>query len=100
MLEHTGNFELIGRGLGGVDDVITELMKRPTLQQVHLHDINAALLSERRVHVGFLAQALVDLVTNNINNTTLLPSVNTVARGMFCGAKYTHHTFTPAIKHN
>ena len=25
-------------------------------------------------------------------NTTLLPSVNTlIARGMFCGAKYTHH---------
>ena len=32
-------------------------------------------------------------------NTTLLPSVNTVARGMFCRAKYTHHTFTPIIKH-
>ena len=33
-------------------------------------------------------------------NTTLLPSVNTlIARGMFCGAKYTHHTFTPIIKH-
>ena len=22
-----------------------------------------------------------------------------IARGMFCGAKYTHHTFTPIIKH-
>ena len=33
-------------------------------------------------------------------NKTLLPSVNTlIARGMFCGAKYTHHTFTPIIKH-
>ena len=33
-------------------------------------------------------------------NITLLPSVNTLtARGMFCGAKYTHHTFTPIIKH-
>ena len=33
-------------------------------------------------------------------NTTLLPSVNTlIARGMLCGAKYTHHTFTPIIKH-
>ena len=32
-------------------------------------------------------------------NTTLLPSVNTlIARGMLCGAKYTHHTFTPIIK--
>ena len=33
-------------------------------------------------------------------NITLLPSVNTlIARGMFCGAKYTHHTFTLIIKH-
>ena len=33
-------------------------------------------------------------------NITLLPSVNTlIAREMFCGAKYTHHTFTPIIKH-
>ena len=33
-------------------------------------------------------------------NITLLPSVNTLtARGMICGAKYTHHTFTPIIKH-
>ena len=33
-------------------------------------------------------------------NITLLTSVNTlIARGMFCGAKYTHHTFTPIIKH-
>ena len=33
-------------------------------------------------------------------NITLLPSVSTlIARGMFCGAKYTRHTFTPIIKH-
>ena len=33
-------------------------------------------------------------------NITLLVSVNIlIARGMFCGAKYTHHTFTPIIKH-
>ena len=33
-------------------------------------------------------------------STTLLPSVSTlIAGGMFCGAKYTHHTFTPIIKH-
>ena len=40
---------------------------------------------------------------NHINiqyNTTLLPSFNTLtAQGMFCGAKYTHHTFTPIVKH-
>ena len=37
---------------------------------------------------------------NSNNNITLLPSVNTlIARGMFYGAKYTHHTFTPIIKH-
>ena len=37
----------------------------------------------------------------NFNFITLLPNVNTlIARGgMFCGAKYTHHTFTPIIKH-
>ena len=35
-----------------------------------------------------------------IYNITLLPSVNTlIARGMFCGAKCAHHTFTPIIKH-
>ena len=35
-----------------------------------------------------------------IYNITLLPSVNTLtAPGMFCGAKYSHHTFTPIIKH-
>ena len=33
-------------------------------------------------------------------NITLLPSVNTIALGMFCGAKYTHHTLTPVIKHH
>jgi len=32
-------------------------------------------------------------------STTLLPSVTIIARGMFCGARYTHHTFTPVIKH-
>ena len=31
--------------------------------------------------------------------TTLLPSVNTIALGTFCCAKYTHHTFTPIIKY-
>ena len=33
-------------------------------------------------------------------NTTLLTSVNTIARGIFCGARYTQHSFTPIIKHN
>ena len=31
-------------------------------------------------------------------NTTLLPSVSTIALGMFRGAKYTHHTCMPIIK--
>ena len=31
-------------------------------------------------------------------NTPLLTSVNTVTLGMFCDAKYTHHTVTPIIK--
>ena len=34
---------------------------------------------------------------NTLYNITLLPSV--IARGMFCGAMYTHHTFTTIIKH-
>ena len=34
------------------------------------------------------------------DNVTLLPSVNTlIVREMFCGAKYTQHTFTQIIKH-
>ena len=33
-------------------------------------------------------------------NTTVLPSVNTIALGMFCGFKWTHHIFTPIIKHH
>ena len=31
-------------------------------------------------------------------NTTVLPSVNTIAWQMFCGAKYIHLTFTPIIQ--
>ena len=34
------------------------------------------------------------------NNTTLLPSVSTVALEMVCGARYTHHTFTPILKYH
>ena len=36
----------------------------------------------------------------SVHNTTLLPSVRTTALGMFCGAKDTHHTFTPIMKHH
>ena len=40
------------------------------------------------------------MLHNTIHNITLLPSDNTlITRGMFCGAKYTHHTFTPIIQH-
>ena len=35
---------------------------------------------------------------NTQYNISLLPSVNTIARGMICGDKYTHHIFTPVIK--
>ena len=38
-------------------------------------------------------------VTIKNKNKTLLPSVNTIALGLFCGARYTHHIFTPIIKH-
>ena len=33
-------------------------------------------------------------------NTTVLPNVSTTVLGMSCGAKYTHHTFMPIIKHH
>ena len=36
-------------------------------------------------------------ITTMQHSTALLPSVKTVALGMFCHAKYTHHTFTPII---
>ena len=46
-------------------------------------------------------QTYTQTITDTIQyNITLFPSVNTlIARGMFCGARYTHHTFTPIIKH-
>ena len=48
-------------------------------------------------NVGLQIGPVLNTVQYNI---TLLPSVNTlIARGMFCGAKYAHHTFTPIIKH-
>lgn len=31
-------------------------------------------------------------------STTLLPSFNIIAQGMFPGAKYVHHTVTPIVK--
>ena len=49
------------------------------------------------VNVGLQIGPVLNTIQYNI---TLLPSVNTlIARGMFCGAKYTHHTSTPIIKH-
>ena len=47
----------------------------------------------------FFGQTVVEYTIRQYN-TTLLPSVNTIARGMFCGARYTHHTLTPIIKHH
>ena len=48
-------------------------------------------------NVGLQIGPVLNTVQYNI---TLLPSVNTlIARGMFFDAKYTHHTFTPVIKH-
>ena len=50
-----------------------------------------------QVFILFWQSKGIDLITYNI---TLLPSVSTlIAQGVFCGAKYTHHTFIPIIKH-
>ena len=49
------------------------------------------------VNVGLHIGPVLNTIQYNI---TLMPSVNTlIVRGIFCGAKYTHHTFTPVIKH-
>ena len=74
------------------------------------HD-HIELLSHRCVsRPSFCCQTLLGLTvlqevfhrhrrsTTVAHNTTLLPRVNTFGRGMFCGAKYTHHTFSPIIK--
>ena len=62
--------------------------------------------SNPRQHCAWLWDSLpnwaipVFLEIGSTQYTSLLPSVSTlIARGMFCGAKYTHHTFTPIIKH-
>ena len=49
------------------------------------------------VNVGLQTGPVLNTIQCNI---TLLSSVSTlIARGMFRGAKYTHHTVTPIIKH-
>ena len=55
-----------------------------------------------RTHARTHTQLCVSTHAHNTieYNRTLLPSVNTlIAQGMFSGAKYAHHTFTPIIKH-
>ena len=48
--------------------------------------------------LGFHGQT-EDIQYNIQYSVTLFPNVSTlISRGMFCGAKYTHHTFTPIIK--
>ena len=56
---------------------------------------------EFTIQYNFIAKCqYTDLYKSLQYNITLLPSVNTlIARGMFCGARYTRHTFTPNIKH-
>ena len=34
---------------------------------------------------------------DNQCSTTSMPSVSVIAQGLFCGAKYAHHTFLPII---
>ena len=54
--------------------------------QTHSHSTDHSLIPQARAIIQY--------------NTTLLPGFSTLtARGMFCGAKYIHHTFIPIIKH-
>ena len=47
-------------------------------------------------HHGMVSRQSCILQCNTV--ITSLPSVSAVALGMFCGAKYTHHTFKTIIK--
>ena len=65
----------------------------------HVRSIRS-IKSTKVTSPGMWDKSWVGTVYAVCENLTLLPSVNTViARGMFCGVKYTHHTFTPIIKH-
>ena len=56
-----------------------------------------------RFKITLLSHQRYNKINNEINrdqyNITLLPNVSTVALGMFCDARFTHHTLTPSIKH-
>ena len=51
---------------------------------------------------GIIIDIIIISILRNMptDNTASLPSVNTIALGVVCGDKYTHHTFTPVIKHH
>ena len=50
--------------------------------------------------IGFCRRSCYNTIQYNTTQYNFTASVNAIARGMFCGAKYTHHTFTPIIKHH
>ena len=91
------------------------LQRRPDLHIVvyatggqHCTETNSALSIPRLTYISVNSSGVHfchTFITGlylyiTIYNITLLPSFNTLtAPGMFCGAKYTHHTFTPIIKH-
>ena len=76
--------------------------KQKNYTQQHLHKIKIKTLKKQGdiVYAVWVRGLHKRGPVHNNNNITLLPSVNTlISQGMFCGAKYTHHTFTPIIKH-
>ena len=75
--------------------LLQRLMREAGLQLKDVHLIGHSLGAHISGDTGRQLGGQIGRITGRVYNTTLLPGV----KGMFCGAKYTHHTFTPIIKH-
>ena len=80
-----------------------------TLQQLHcqvsIQYIAASLPSVNTIQCSFIAKCQYNTLQLHCQVSiqyigASLPSVSTIALEMFCGAKHTHYTFTPVIKHH
>ena len=72
-----------------IERVVRDGMK-PCLTGLHIFgkiQLSPWRMTESSAEIGELEQRIFRIQCN----TTLLPSVNTIVLGMFCGARYTHH---------
>ena len=73
--------------------------------QVLIQYSEASLPSVNTIHCSFIAKCQYNTLQLHCQVSiqyiaASLPSVSTTALEMFCGAKHTHYTFTPVIKHH